>query len=128
MKKVLAHGTFDIIHYGHIKYLEKAKSYGDYLIVLVSSDSFSEQKKGRKPFFDEKTRCKVISSLKCVDKVIIRNADFSEKLLNDLNIDVFVTIYSKNKKFKNICDVKVVRETKGISSTDIKNYLSNNTL
>ncbi len=128
MKKVLAHGTFDIIHYGHIKYLEKAKSYGDYLIVLVSSDNYSEQKKGRKPFFDEKTRCKVISSLKCVDEVILRNEDFKESLIKDLDIDVFVTIYSNNIKFNNICDVKIVKETKGISSTKIKDYLSKNTL
>lgn len=48
MERILAHGTFDIIHYGHLNYLEKAKSYGDYLIVLVSSDKVVKKKKGKK--------------------------------------------------------------------------------
>lgn len=125
MKKVLAHGTFDILHYGHINYLEKAKSYGDYLIVLVTSDELSQLKKGRKPFFDEKTRARVISSLKCVDEVKIREDDFSEKLLKELNIDTFVTIYPSYKKFESVCQVMVVEETKGISSTQIKEYMKN---
>ena len=43
MKKVLAHGTFDVIHYGHITYLEKAKSYGDYLIVMITSDDLLQK-------------------------------------------------------------------------------------
>lgn len=123
MKTVIAHGTFDIIHYGHINYLEKAKSFGDYLIVLVSSDKICKID-GKNNFFDENNRSKVIESLKCVDKVIIRNEDFSEKLLKSLNTDILVTIYDELQKFQNICDVKIVNRTKNISTTEIKNFLT----
>lgn len=44
MKRVLAHGTFDIIHYGHLNYLENAKALGDYLVVLVTSDKLAKKK------------------------------------------------------------------------------------
>lgn len=125
MKRVLANGTFDMLHYGHINYLKKAKSYGDYLVVLVCSDNLSYQKKGRKPFFDENIRSKVISSLKCVDEVILRYDDFSEELIKSLGVDVFVTVYPESKKFENIVDVVVLEETKGISSTKMKEYLNN---
>lgn len=123
MKTVIAHGTFDIIHYGHINYLEKAKSYGDYLIVLVSSDSICKND-GKTNFFNEDYRAKVIQSLKCVDKVIIRNEDFSEKLLKSLNTDILVTIYDELQKFQNICDVKIVNRTDNFSTTAIKNFLA----
>lgn len=48
--RILAHGTFDIIHYGHVNYLEKAKSFGYYLIVCVTSDKLAK-KNGKNPFF-----------------------------------------------------------------------------
>ena len=70
MKKVVAHGTFDITHYGHVNYLEKAKSFGDYLIVFVSSDKECI-KNGKRNYFKEDIRLKMISSLKCVDEVLI---------------------------------------------------------
>lgn len=124
MKRVLAHGTFDIIHYGHIEYLKKAKSYGDYLIVMITSDELAVIKKGNKPFFDENIRKKVIASLKYVDKVIIRNEKISSQLIKKYKADVFVTIYPKYKILKNVCNVKIVKETKGISTTAIKKYLS----
>lgn len=54
MKRILAHGTFDIIHYGHLNYLEKAKSYGDYLIVLVSSDEVVKKRKEKNLFLTKK--------------------------------------------------------------------------
>lgn len=123
MKTVVAHGTFDILHYGHINYLEKAKSYGDYLIVLVSSDKICNND-GKNNFFDENYRIKVIQSLKCVDKVIIRNEDFSEELLKSLNTDILVTIYNDLQKFKNICDVEVVNRTDNVSTTSIKKFLA----
>lgn len=126
MKKVLAHGTFDILHYGHIAYLEKAKSYGDYLIVMVTSDDLVYKTKGRKPFFNEDIRKKVISSLKCVDEVIFRAEDISKKDLKDLDIDILVTIYPDSKNLSDVCTVHVVEETKGISSSLIKEYLAKN--
>jgi len=53
MKVIVAHGTFDILHYGHLRYLENSKSLGDYLIVLVTSDRIAERN-GKKNLFNEK--------------------------------------------------------------------------
>ncbi len=72
MKKlVLAFGTFDIIHYGHLKYLEEAKRYGNKLTVIVARDKSVELLKGRKPVFDEQTRLRVVRSLKPVDAAFL---------------------------------------------------------
>lgn len=130
IKIVVAHGTFDIIHYGHINYLEKAKSFGDYLIVLVTSDKLA-QEFNKKPFFDENVRLKMILSLKCVDKAILRTEHFSKEMLEKLGIDVFVTTDKKFDQKNNICisnkyKIKVVDRTEDISSTIIKKYLAGN--
>ncbi len=123
MKKVLAHGTFDIMHYGHINYLEKAKSYGDYLIVMLTSDNLVNIEKGKIPYFKEDIRKKFLLSLKCIDEVIIRTEPISKSLIEKLHIDVFVTIYPQDEKLNDICDVQIVKRTKGISTSQIKEYL-----
>ena len=123
MKKVLAHGTFDIMHYGHLNYLEKAKSYGDYLIVLLSSDDIVKKEKGRFPYFNEEIRKRFLSSLKCVNEVIIRRESFSKELIEKLKIDVYVTIYPQKEDLSKICKVQIVERTQNISTSQIKEYL-----
>ena len=122
MTKILAHGTFDIIHYGHVKYLEKAKTFGDYLIVYVTSDN-QAKKNGKNPYFNEKIRMKIISSLKVVDEVILRDTPFTSEMLKDLNIDIFVTTSNNFNYLNEVCEVIKLERTKNISSTDIKNHL-----
>lgn len=124
MTRILAHGTFDIIHYGHVKYLEKAKSFGDYLIVYVTSDKLAI-KNGKNPFFNEDIRMKMISSLKVVDEVILRNTPFTPKMLKDLNVDIFVTTSNSFNYLNEVCKVIKLERTKNISSTDIKNHILN---
>lgn len=51
MHRVITYGTFDLLHYGHINLLKRAKEYGDYLIVALSSDEFNQNKKNKKCFF-----------------------------------------------------------------------------
>jgi FAD synthetase len=70
-KVVMAFGSFDIIHLGHIHYLEKAKELGDVLVVVVSRDSTIERLKQRKPFFDERSRLRMVAALKVVDKAVL---------------------------------------------------------
>ncbi len=101
MKIVIAHGTLDIIHYGHINYLKKTKSFGDYLIVLVTSDKLA-QELNKKPFFDENTHLRMILSLKCVDKAILRTEHFTKEMLEKLDVDVFVTTDKKFNQKNNI--------------------------
>ncbi len=69
MKKVIATGTFDILHPGHIAFLEEAKKLGDYLIVIVARDKNVKHKP--KPIIPEEQRLKVVSSLKVVDEAVL---------------------------------------------------------
>ncbi|MEI6222573.1 MAG: adenylyltransferase/cytidyltransferase family protein [bacterium] len=78
---VMATGVFDILHLGHIYYLEQSKKLGDKLYVVIARDSTAESKKG-KPFNDEKTRMQVIKALHCVDEVILGDKDFEKKHMN----------------------------------------------
>ena len=122
MKKVLAHGTFDIVHYGHVRYLERAKKYGDYLIVYVTSDRLAKEK-GKNPYFNEEIRMKMISSFKVVDEVILRDCEITPQMLEDLQIDVMVTTTHYFDYLKDLCKIIHIERTKGISSTMIKEHL-----
>ena len=69
MKKVITYGTFDLLHYGHINLLRRAKALGDYLIVALSSDEFNAIK-GKKSFFNFEERKTILEAIKYVDEVI----------------------------------------------------------
>lgn len=71
MKRVMAFGCFDILHPGHLSYLEKAKGYGDELIVIVARDSTLRRTKGREPFLDEESRLRMVRALKVVDEALL---------------------------------------------------------
>ncbi len=64
-------GTFDILHPGHIYFLQKAKAYGNFLIVSIARESNVVKIKGRKPMHTEEDRRKMLASLKFVDKVVL---------------------------------------------------------
>lgn len=127
MKVVITHGTFDLLHYGHIKYLEKAKSLGDYLIVMVTSDK-EARKYNKNPYYDEKTRMYMVSSLKFVDKVLLRDKSIAKNDIIDNKVDILVTTNAEPYKFdylKEYCEVIYLDRTEGISTTKIKNDLKN---
>lgn len=72
MKKVLIGGVFDLLHLGHIRALKKAKGYGDYLIVNISSDERVRIKKGNgRPILPAKDRAEIVSELRFVDEVVL---------------------------------------------------------
>ena len=71
MKTVLAFGTFDLFHPGHLSYLTQAKNLGDKLIVVVATDSNVEKGKGKKPINSEEHRKELVEALSIVDKAII---------------------------------------------------------
>ncbi len=123
MRKVVAHGTFDIIHYGHVNYLEKAKSFGDYLIVFVTSDKECIRH-NKTNYFDENIRLRMIKSFKCVDEVILRDTNLVDAL-KTIDYDIFVTTDSFFKNHSEIAKPTIVLErTKDISSSLIKEYLN----
>lgn len=70
MKKVITYGTFDLIHYGHINLLKRARSLGDYLIVAVSTDEFNRDEKNKSPYFTYEERRALVEAIRYVDLVI----------------------------------------------------------
>ena len=70
MKRVITYGTFDLLHYGHINLLRRAKSLGDYLIVVLSSDEFKLNEKQKKTYFKYEQRRELLEAIRYVDLVI----------------------------------------------------------
>jgi len=90
-KVVFTNGCFDLIHAGHIDYLNKAKSLGDILVVGINSDvSVSKIKGDKRPLISENERTLIVSNLKSVDYVIIFNEDTPEKLIGEIIPDILV--------------------------------------
>lgn len=87
MKTVVAFGTFDIIHPGHISYLEHARGLGDRLTVAITPDAVALRSKGAKPLFTEKERMRIVSSLRCVDRVILGDSNGSWRNVMRCNPD-----------------------------------------
>lgn len=115
-KIIAASGYFDPIHVGHIEYLERAKSLGDKLIVIVNSDEQAKLKKG-KSFMPEGDRLKIVQSLKCVDEAFIsvdKGVNVCESLLA-CKPDVFANGGDRNQG--EIPEAKICREF-GIEMVD----------
>lgn len=70
-KRVMAFGTFDILHLGHLEYLRQAKRLGGKLTVVVTSDRWAAREKGRKPSLLARERARLVSALKPVDHVLV---------------------------------------------------------
>ena len=70
MKRVITYGTFDLLHYGHINLLRRAKAYGDYLIVALSTDEFNWNEKHKKCYFSYEKRKSLLEAIRYVDLVI----------------------------------------------------------
>ena len=86
---VTTNGCFDILHIGHLRYLKKAKSYGDVLVVALNSDSSTRALKGKsRPINNQNDRAELLANLNCVDIVVIFDEISPEKLLVEIAPDV----------------------------------------
>ena len=128
MKRILTYGTFDLLHYGHIRILQRAKEMGDYLVVALSTDEFNATK-GKKAYHSYETRKKMLEAIRYVDLVIPEN-NWEQKIqdIKDYKIDVVVMgdDWAGSDKFdylKEYCEVKFLERTPGVSTTQIKNDL-----
>jgi len=92
-KKVLATGTFEFLHPGHIHYLREAKKLGDELIVLVARDSMIRHKP--KPIIPEKQRLEMVSALKLVDKAVLGSDEDMYEPLYELRPDIVALGYDQ---------------------------------
>ena len=88
MKKVMAFGSFDILHKGHESYLKEAKSYGDYLVVIVARNKNIEKFKGRKPKHNEGYRLKEVRKLEFVDEAVLGSKNNLFDVLMEFKPDV----------------------------------------
>ena len=90
-KIVFTNGCFDILHRGHVEYLEKAKSYGDFLVVGLNSDESVKRLKGiSRPYIAEEDRGYLLAGLKSVDAVVIFDEDTPHSLISNIIPDVLV--------------------------------------
>ncbi|AZR73924.1 glycerol-3-phosphate cytidylyltransferase [Anoxybacter fermentans] len=123
MKRVLTYGTFDLLHYGHINLLRRAKQLGDYLIVGLSTDSFNSIK-GKKSYFSYEERKALLESIRYVD-LVIPEESWEQKIKDviEYKVDIFVMGDDWTGKFdflKEYCEVIYLPRTPGISTTKIK--------
>ncbi|BDG81787.1 glycerol-3-phosphate cytidylyltransferase [Bacillus halotolerans] len=127
MKKVITYGTFDLLHWGHIKLLERAKQLGDYLVVAISTDEFNLQKQ-KKAYHSYEHRKLILETIRYVDEVIPEKSWEQKKQdIIDHNIDVFVMGDDWEGKFdflKDQCEVIYLPRTEGISTTKIKEEIA----
>ena len=126
MKKVITYGTFDLLHWGHINLLKRAKDMGDYLVVAISSDEFNKLK-NKKSYHSFENRKMILEAIRYVDEVIPEH-NWEQKVQDviDHDIDVFVMGDDWEGKFdflKEYCEVVYLPRTIGISTTQIKNDL-----
>lgn len=129
---VFTNGCFDIIHYGHVVYLEKAKALGDVLIIGLNSDSSVKTIKGdKRPIVGEAQRARVLAALSCVDYVVIFNEPTPYDLIKVVSPAVLVKggdwkvkdIAGADLVLKNNGKVAIIPYIKGFSTTSLINKI-----
>ena len=128
MKRVITYGTYDLLHYGHINLLERAKALGDYLVVAISTDEFNWNSKQKKCYFTYEERKRMVEALRCVD-LVIPEENWEQKVndVQEFKIDTFVMGDDWVGKFdflKDYCEVVYLPRTPEISTTQIKKDLN----
>jgi glycerol-3-phosphate cytidylyltransferase len=128
MKRVITYGTFDLLHYGHINLLRRAKALGDYLIVVLSTDEFNWNQKQKKCYFTYEIRKQLLEAIRYVD-LVIPEENWDQKIsdVKEYHIDTFVMGDDWKGKFdflKPYCEVVYLPRTPEISTTQIKKDLN----
>lgn len=128
MKRVITYGTFDLLHYGHINLLRRARALGDYLVVVLSTDEFNWNEKQKKCYFSYEERKVLLESIRYVD-LVIPEESWAQKRedISLYHIDVFVMGDDWKGKFdflSDLCEVEYLARTPEISTTQIKRDLT----
>ena len=126
MKRILTYGTSDLLHYGHIELLRRARELGDYLVVGLSTDEFNCNEKKKQSYYDYETRKKMLESVRYVDLVIPEN-DWEQKLADIERYGIDTVVMGSNwldsnrfNYLRHHCELIFLPRTYGISSTQIK--------
>jgi len=132
---VATNGCFDILHVGHVRYLQKTKSFADYCIVLLNSDKSVKSIKGpSRPINSEQDRAEILSALKYVDYVVLFDEDSPATLLDEMKPDVYTkgadynmeTLPEADIMRKNGIRVEFIEFVKGKSTTGTIEKLKSN--
>lgn len=127
-RRVLTYGTYDLLHFGHVRLLKRAAALGDYLVVALSSDEFNALK-GKQSFYPYEVRKEMLESVRYVDLVIPEDR-WEQKIDDVLKYDIDVVVmggdWAGDPRFeilKDYCEVVYLDRTEGISTTDVKERL-----
>ena len=128
MKRVITYGTFDLLHYGHINLLQRAKALGDYLVVALSTDEFNWNEKHKRCYFSYEERKRLLEAVRYVDLVIPEEGwDQKRTDVHEYRIDTFVMGDDWAGEFDFLreegCEVVYLPRTPEISTTQIKRDL-----
>ena len=129
LKRVITYGTFDLLHYGHINLLRRAKALGDYLVVALSTDEFNWNMKNKKCYFSYEQRKELLEAIRYVD-LVIPEENWEQKVSDakEYHIDTFVIGDDWTGKFDFLkeqgVEVVYLPRTPEISTTQIKNDLN----
>ena len=126
MKRVITYGTYDLLHWGHVNLLKRARERGDYLIVALSDDNFNRIKH-KESYHTYEERKLVLESIRFVD-LVIPERSWEQKIddIKTYNVDIFVIGDDWRGEFdflSEYCEVVYLPRTDGISTTQIKNDL-----
>jgi len=133
MKRVITYGTFDLLHYGHISLLKRAKTLGHYLIVALSTDDFNANEKNKACYFSYGKRKQLLEAIRFVDLVIPETCwEQKRDDIHRYDIDTFVIGHDWQGKFDWLeaegCEVIYLPRTPEVSSTQIKKDLNSQKL
>ncbi len=127
-------GCFDILHIGHVRYLQKTKSFADYSIVMLNSDKSVKMLKGEsRPINCEQDRAEMLTALSCVDYVVLFEEKSPAKLLEKIKPDIYTkgadytleTLPEKDIVLKNNIKVEFIEFVQGKSTTNIIKKINN---
>ena len=128
MTTVLTFGTFDVLHVGHLRILQRSRALGDRLVVGVSSDALNLAKKNRNAVFSQDERCELVANLRCVDEVFVEESlELKRRYLEKYAADVLVMgddWAGRFDEFGDICRVEYLPRTPSISTTAVIEHIS----
>ena len=125
MKRIITYGTYDLLHYGHINLLRRAKALGDYLIVALSTDEFNRNQKHKITYFTYEQRKQLLEAIRYVD-LVIPEENWKQKIsdMKEYHIDTFVIGDDWAGKFDFLkeegVEVVYLPRTPAIISTEVK--------
>lgn len=127
-RTVITFGTFDVLHVGHIRVLQRAAELGDRLVVGVSADALNIAKKGRAPVFSQAERLEIVGSLKVVDEVFVEESlEKKRDYIVEHGADVLVMGDDWSGKFdwvSDVCEVVYLPRTPSVSTTGLIEHIA----